>query len=111
MKSRWLIVASILMIARLNGATVILNGYNPDYPTCGSNTVVYDTGCFAALMTVGSDPAPGDYIYGLYTPSGSRIGQQADFRVNNDGTSGWVAGDPSFGCYYGGGGATILTIR
>src|SRR5260370_21238324 len=111
MKARLLIFSSILVAVRMGAVTVTLNVYNPDYPTCGSNTVVYDTVCLSAIMTVGSDPTPGDYFYGLYTPSGYRIGQEADFRVNNNGTSGWVAGDPGFGCYYGGSGTTTLTVR
>src|SRR6266404_3948225 len=57
-----------------------------------------DTACFGGSMTVDSNAAPGDYIYGLYTPDGYRVGRQADYRVNADGTSGWVANDPGFGC-------------
>src|SRR5436190_840381 len=61
-------------------------------------TLAGDTACFGGSMTVDSNAAPGDYIYGLYTPDGYRLGRQADYRVNADGTSGWVANDPGFGC-------------
>ena len=61
-------------------------------------TLAGDTACFGGSMTVDSNAAPGDYFYGLYTPDGYRVGRQADYRVNADGTSGWVANDPGFGC-------------
>ena len=61
-------------------------------------TLAGDAACFGGNMTVGSNPTPGDYIYGLYTPDGYRVGREADYRVNADGTSGWVANDPGFGC-------------
>src|SRR5207244_6134415 len=55
-------------------------------------TLAGDTACFGGSMTVDSNAAPGDYFYGLYTPDGYRVGRQADYRVNADGTSGWEIG-------------------
>ncbi len=74
-------------------------------------TLTGDTACFGAAMTVGSNPTPGDYIYGLYTSDGYRVGQQADYRVNADGTSGWVANDPGFGCVNAFGGSVTLSAH
>src|SRR5437588_5556255 len=80
---------------------------NPIY-RCG---LTADTACFGGSMTVDSNATPGDYIYGLYTSDGYRVGRQADYRVNVDGTSGWVANDPGFGCVNGWGGPLTLSVH
>jgi RHS repeat-associated protein len=80
---------------------------NPIY-RCG---LTADTACFGGSMTVDSNATPGDYIYGLYTSDGYRVGRQADYRVNADGTSGWVANDPGFGCVNGWGGPVTLSVH
>src|SRR5438309_714008 len=98
---------TLIIHNRTDGVGCDLDWMNPIY-RCG---LTADTACFGGSMTVDSNATPGDYIYGLYTSDGYRVGRQADYRVNADGTSGWVANDPGFGCVNGWGGPLTLSVH